>query len=158
MALFEVPGWSVPATVSNPAATGSKKRKQPLKNDTETIHAAQINLERLVKKLKVGKEAERTRNRRKHGNKNKDSEIVGQGEGPTRQISTGKTASSSSSPKAKISNVGLSTIPNTFRSEKTKKKAGIPRSKPQPSKQAGTSGLTALQKGFKQNLEGARFR
>ncbi|RPD66708.1 hypothetical protein L226DRAFT_476515 [Lentinus tigrinus ALCF2SS1-7] len=60
MSLFEVPGWSVP---SAPVAQPSKKRKRPVSKDTddvdeaERMHAAQKNIEKLMRSLGEGMDA-----------------------------------------------------------------------------------------------------
>ena len=57
MALFEVPGWDVPAA---PVTQTSKKRKRPTAKDTddvdeaERMHAAQRNIEKLMRSLGEG--------------------------------------------------------------------------------------------------------
>ncbi|KAI0722197.1 methyltransferase-domain-containing protein [Cerioporus squamosus] len=57
MSLFEVPGWSVPAA---PVAQSSKKRKRPAAKESddvdeaERIHAAQKNIEKLMRSLGEG--------------------------------------------------------------------------------------------------------
>ncbi len=62
MSLFEVPGWNVPAA---PVAQNNKKRKRPGPKDkdsddvdeAERIHAAQKNIEKLMRSLGQGMDA-----------------------------------------------------------------------------------------------------
>ncbi|TDL29614.1 hypothetical protein BD410DRAFT_780076 [Rickenella mellea] len=50
MALFDVPGWSVP---SEPTPN-SRKRKRPSHSNSEKVQSASVNVEKLMKKLKSG--------------------------------------------------------------------------------------------------------
>lgn len=52
MSLFEVPGWSVPNDIQNASAPGSRKRKRPGSEGAEQkLQNAEVNLDKLVKKL-----------------------------------------------------------------------------------------------------------
>lgn len=53
MALFDVPGWSVPAAAQpSPSSSNTKKRKRPsAAGDPGKLQTAEINMEKLMKKL-----------------------------------------------------------------------------------------------------------
>lgn len=56
MALFDVPGWSMPAlTQPSPSSGSSKKRKRPAAGDgPDKLQSAELNLEKLMKRLEHG--------------------------------------------------------------------------------------------------------
>jgi ribosomal RNA-processing protein 8 len=157
MAHFEVPGWSVPVS----PAESPRKRKRPGNDDK--VQSVEANLDRLVKRLRrndhddsagfkqdkstrhsgeggnVGRRGKRMGKRRSQGTEvlkssNKDSIISGPL--PLQKVK-----------KRKYDEVALD---RQSSSQKPLPKGGL----------LGeiSSGLTSLQKGMKQSLEGARFR
>jgi ribosomal RNA-processing protein 8 len=161
MAHFEVPGWSVPVS----PAGSPRKRKRPGSDDK--VQSVEANLDRLVKRLRrndhededdsagikpykstryrsgegesVGQRGKRMGKRRSQGaevfkSPNKDSIISGPL--PLQKVK-----------KRKYGEVALD---RQSSSQKSISKGGL----------LGeiSSGLTSLQKGMKQSLEGARFR
>ncbi|GBE79347.1 25S rRNA (adenine(645)-N(1))-methyltransferase [Sparassis crispa] len=73
MALFEVPGWSVPSTLVSDGPHSARKRKRVPAQDGDRVSGAVVNFEKLMKKLAAGsgtgKEAERPRGNAKRKNK-----------------------------------------------------------------------------------------
>lgn len=148
MALFEVPGWSVQAA---PSPAISKKRKRGASTD-DKLHSAETNLDKFVKKfISQTSYAEAfQKKKQKHGNK-RESPI-----GPDSQ------------PPGTVKNSKEGTERNSAKQEKRKKKQEKAKKKNKDPTKAfahgtssidhGVAGLTSLQKGMKDSLEGARFR
>jgi len=149
MALFQVPGWSVPSTL----VPASKKRKRRASHSPDDLQSAQANLEKLVRMLgddtrsgdsqpSKKKASGKARSQNNDGNR---SSQAGKG-GP----STPKDPSAPSAPKGKK---------NESKSSSTVTTSGLsrPTSKPSRSNQ-GNTGLTSMQKNMKESLGGARFR
>ncbi|KAG6832928.1 hypothetical protein H0H92_004812 [Tricholoma furcatifolium] len=150
MPLFDVPGWIVDLPpVPETSSTTSKKRKRPA-NDSCKVEAAEANLEKLVKKLKLPLSTDTSPNTRKGKNKANDDHPVSakpkkrKHKKPEEVTEQGKQ---NLAPK-------LSGSAPVEKSQRGDKKHGSGTS---PSN-AATSGLTALQKGMKESLDGARFR
>ncbi|KAH8106071.1 methyltransferase-domain-containing protein [Cristinia sonorae] len=175
MALFEVPGWSVPDA---PVATGSKKRKRPA-NDGDKLHTAEINMERLMSKLGDGpRKAAENKSTKKKNKKQK-----GKQSGPQQdaaESSTGPCAKATvSDPPSKKpkpnSPAGAPLVhkdkPSTSKAAKKNKKRSSEsateivavRTAPLPKASHSTngssrSGLTKMQAKLQDSLHGARFR
>ncbi len=68
MALFDVPGWSVPSDAQPTSTANAKKRKRPSGAGVDKLHAAEINLDKLMKQLDqpVGQDSKR----KKKGSRN----------------------------------------------------------------------------------------
>jgi hypothetical protein len=64
MALFDVPGWSIP---NEPVAVTSKKRKRASKQNLDKVQSAATNVERLMEQLAASPAAENTRHELKEG-------------------------------------------------------------------------------------------
>ncbi|TFK93555.1 hypothetical protein K466DRAFT_537845 [Polyporus arcularius HHB13444] len=103
MSLFEVPGWNVPAA---PVAQNNKKRKRPGPKDkdsddvdeAERIHAAQKNIEKLMRSLGQGMDAldgdasaTVPKKKQKHEGKEKASKAVDK-QGKKQEQQRGRTA------------------------------------------------------------------
>lgn len=173
MALFEVPGWSVPSVAPSKS---SQKRKRPT-NDGEKIQSAEINMEKLMSKFRGGKGADADSPRAHKRRKGPATDAEERGEGSTRpQRAKGiaewgfgrkeKTSTSMISGPKKLKGKKeqaksidrVSSVPNSTRTKSPPPalvnftfKAKVP---PSPA----TPGLTTLQNEMKHSLDGARFR
>jgi ribosomal RNA-processing protein 8 len=171
MALFEVPGWSVPSMAPSKS---SQKRKRPV-NDGEKIQSAEINMDKLMSKFRGDKGADADSPRAHKRRKGPATDAEKKGEGSSRpQRSKGiaewglgrkeKTSTSMISGPKKLKGKKehtksidrASSIPNSTR---TKSPPAAPvnftfKAKVPPA----TPGLTALQNEMKHSLDGARFR
>ncbi|KAI0053072.1 hypothetical protein FA95DRAFT_1552962 [Auriscalpium vulgare] len=169
MALFQVPGWSVPAA----PVTESKKRKRPA-HDTATpekITTAQVNVEKLMKRLSGGGErAQKNTKRTERPPRDKKSNLA---------VRTGEGTEVKESGRQKERRTKRSAVGNHPAADATTRPPINPPSKKKPKKSRDKDGprhaaaqspnyeqaettpaakLTTLQSGMKQNLEGARFR
>lgn len=54
MALFEVPGWSIPSVARPTSQPRKRKRPGANSNDSEKMQSAEVNIEKLMKKLDSG--------------------------------------------------------------------------------------------------------
>ncbi|KAG1753879.1 methyltransferase-domain-containing protein [Suillus paluster] len=163
MALFEVPGWSVPtAPVSILAQSTSKKRKRPAAQDADKMQSAEVNLDKLMQKLgSVGNRED------KQGPKKKKKKQ----ERTTRAPDTKGAHATSNKATEKVSSPhggsieqpvkGVSGLRKKVKQKKSlKHDAGKPEQRPRNVSPAvdEVPGLTSLQKGMKESLDGARFR
>ncbi|KAF8665695.1 hypothetical protein AX16_000148 [Volvariella volvacea WC 439] len=168
MPLFDVPGWTVPTAPVAEQSSGQSKKRKRSSAEPERLLQAEVNLDKLVKKIKGG--------------------AFGGGAG-------GDGVSGSSGPKASVTSKGkkgesvLVANGGPDHGENGKQLISRPKplkpvdkSSPQPSNRSEsghhrkdssstsrslslrrsidgkTSNLTALQQGMKQSLDGARFR
>ncbi|KAJ3992817.1 ribosomal RNA-processing protein 8 [Lentinula boryana] len=161
MPLFDVPGWSVPADpLTEP---NSRKRKRPASETGSAqsrVHSAEINLEKLVKKL-TRKRDEDESNVSKFNAASSHSKSK-----PLRKKQVSRTITdmdkkniSLPMPLMKASEratkkVKQSHDPRLFESEESSKKE----LEQSHNDSDSSSGLTSMQKNMKQKLEGARFR
>lgn len=157
MALFDIPGWSVTtAPVTETSKTESKKRKRP-SSESDRLQSAELNLEKLVKRLK-GKPAS-----------NRD--VVPPREAKTstgkkKEKKRGKNAGASEETKKTISRPkplkaaekGSIPSPRANKKIKTNHEATETASSTNITFVSQEAGLTARQQGMKQSLDGARFR
>lgn len=152
MALFDVPGWSVPGA---PVAVPSKRRKPP--QDLDQMQAATVNVEKLMKrlateqthaqtkgdhsKLSAGADAhEPPKKKRRHvKDKARQSQTPARGDG---EQNTSRKKRKDGQKKTRGDKVTSSPSP-------------VP---PHPTPQPSGNALTTLQRGMKQSLDGARFR
>jgi ribosomal RNA-processing protein 8 len=163
MALFQVPGWSMPAApVSALSQSTSKKRKRPATQEVDKVQSVEVNLDKLMQKLGRDHEDEQ-------GPKKKKSK---HGKTPQGMDTRDESATSSKGKKKNPSSLGVvalsvaeSSKPPTKVKQKKKKKpvaekASSSEQQPRNTSPAadGVSGLTSLQKGMKESLDGARFR
>jgi len=162
MALFDVPGWAVSATpVAEQPNRFTKKRKRP-SVDGEKAHASEVNLEKLVKKLK-------------DGTPGRDGERRGTDTSNVPGTSKSKQRKSKKKEKAKLVEERKQTIslPKPLKpvdrssiSPSLTKRIELKHERKESSHsilgrksvEVDGSGLTALQQGMKQSLDGARFR
>lgn len=144
---------------------GSRKRKRP-PSDTGSsesrIHSAEVNLEKLVKKL-TGKRDDRASKSFKSNNSSSDSKFN------SRQKKKQSQPAADVDKKKNIS-LPMPLMTTTERAAKKAKRSHEIRSQaskdslPNHSDQANedsaesSSGLTSMQKNMKQKLDGARFR
>ncbi|KAG2158824.1 methyltransferase-domain-containing protein [Suillus bovinus] len=166
MALFEVPGWSVPtAPVSKSAQSTSKKRKRPVSQDADMMQSVEVNLDKLMRKLgSVGKHQEDKQGPKKK--KKNHGKTTGGLDAKVEHTTSNKgkeKVSSSSSGSIKENAVKQSVKGGSgLRKQKKNLKPDSGKSEPQPQNVSPTanevSGLTSLQKGMKESLDGARFR
>jgi len=168
MPLFDVPGWSVTsAPVPEPSTQVSKKRKRPSGNDSNKIHSAELNLEKLVKRLKgnAGTHDNGRRKSRKSGVNagNASGEVVRNRERKAKTVQEKKKIISH--PKPFKAAEKASTLPSPHTAKKVKTRHDVKLSSTfsvmptrQPGEEDSASGLSVLQKGMKQSLDGARFR
>jgi ribosomal RNA-processing protein 8 len=165
MALFEVPGWSMTSAPAPAPSAVSKKRKRPPGKDADSLHSAEINLEKLVKSLQkadpggnVKKKSKRKEKRvsQKAGENNQRGKVVDgspSGRENAKSVSSPKTlkplkqTQSSADPPVKARKKDIS---DASSAAETAKPAS-------PTKDSGAS-LTKLQKSMKSSLDGARFR
>jgi ribosomal RNA-processing protein 8 len=166
MTLFEVPGWSVTtALVPESSTQTSKKRKRPGNDGSDSrIQSAELNLEKLVKRLKgnAGMDDNSRRNSTKHGVK-AGSSLGRIDRKRERKIKTGDVKKKSISRPRPLKGPGKassSSSPRPTKKVKTSHDAtenlSVMAAK-QPEKDSA-SGLTVLQRGMRQSLYGARFR
>ncbi|KIK65394.1 hypothetical protein GYMLUDRAFT_219386 [Collybiopsis luxurians FD-317 M1] len=160
MPLFDVPGWSVPA---DPVLeSGSRKRKRPPSESSDSrVHSAEINLEKLVRKLTGKRDEDSTNNsdpkdsksrRQRKKKKQEHHQPTLDNDDKKKSISLPMplmTASERAAKKAKRSHDNGSQLSET---------SLIKHLEPTNEDDRSSSGLTSMQKGMKQKLEGARFR
>ncbi|KAF9815553.1 hypothetical protein IEO21_04553 [Rhodonia placenta] len=157
MALFDVPGWGVPgAPVAE--AQNSRKRKRPSAPNGDKVATATVNLEKLMRKLDPVGDTSRpvsTKNQRsKKAKARRTSPERPRKKEPPQKRTREETSSSPHDPpsrkktKKNANAKGESQGPAASMSAKPSKGAP-PKSK---------EGLTVLQAGMKNSLEGARFR
>ncbi|KAG6817204.1 hypothetical protein H0H87_011562 [Tephrocybe sp. NHM501043] len=157
MPLFDVPGWAVGAPPIAETSTGtSKKRKRPVAYEPYDLKAAEANIEKLIKNLKLPS-AEAPPSAKK-------KTLAASDDGKTEIRKPKKTK------KAKIAVAEEKTRPTPAKPIKSKKREKDHTSTEQSkrtikkdpsvnaSSQSKADGLTALQKGMKESLDGARFR
>ncbi|KAJ7904385.1 putative uracil phosphoribosyltransferase [Mycena olivaceomarginata] len=170
MPLFDVPGWSVAsAPVAESAmVAGSKKRKRP-SEDTESLE--QIDLQKLVKKArKTDSEADDASTVSRGANRVKalGKSLVKKTVDRKRQRKKGQQMIAENEREREKSQAMTSSSSSSSLARPTKRASRVqepPADKPLPTipedsvpATASTAGLTALQKGMKRSLDGARFR
>ena len=157
MALFDVPGWSIP---NEPVAVTTKKRKRASKQNIDKVQSAATNLETLMEQLAASPTAENTRHEGKTG------DVPADGDRPPKKRRHVKRNKTQQSPTPAAVQDGESYKASRKKGKKDKREER-PGEKatatPSPTKSRltpesrGTS-LTSLQHGMKQSLDGARFR
>ena len=179
MALFEVPGWSVPSAAPmapSSSSSHSKKRKRPTGDkhqDADKISTAAANVEQLIAKLGSGADGEKeTPKNKKQKTKAKANPKAQEPKTSVqkKERSTSKQQQTKST-KHSVQEPSDETSPSLSSSPKGKGKQSKPRDKrkdagaPSKATVADTeaspdthSSLTALQSKMKNSLEGARFR
>ncbi|KAF9075977.1 methyltransferase-domain-containing protein [Rhodocollybia butyracea] len=164
---FDVPGWSMSADPVPEA--GSRKRKRPTSDTgSETrVHSSEINLEKLVKKLtkkrdedesrvdaaksNTGSQSSQSQRKKKKRNQAASAEVDKKSISLPMPLMTSeraaKKAKQSHDARKQASKESLSKQQSASNDNLTVKSNDEP-----------SSGLTSMQKGMKQKLEGARFR
>jgi len=164
MALFDVPGWAVPATpVAEQPNRLTKKRKRP---SLDGVLPTEINLEKLVKKLKDG-----TPGRDGQGRSTDTSNVPGTSKSKQRKskkkkekakrVEERKQTISLPKPLKPVDRTSISPpLPKRSESKHERKESSSTYHSilGRKSVEAHGSSLTALQQGMKQSLDGARFR
>ena len=158
MALFDVPGWSVP---DDPVAVTPQKRKRTSKSDSNKIRSATVNVERVMEQL-AARPGPAAVSPQKEDNNRGLSTGGGRPSKKKRRHVEGNKSQQAPTPTA-IQQV------ETHRTPKKKRKKGGPK-ETSGDKTAGSqspssrlaseahSTLTSLQHDMKQSLDGARFR
>ncbi|KAL4075992.1 methyltransferase-domain-containing protein [Scleroderma yunnanense] len=159
MALFQVPGWSVPSAPVPVHAT-SKKRKRRASQSPDDLQSAQANLEKLVKILgDNSSKGDSRRSKKKSSGKaeSQQNDVDGgrsqarKGDPPTPKAPSSKDTSGASKKRNKKQKASKNSSSATA--------SGLSGSTPKASGFAhGNSGLTSMQKNMKESLDGARFR
>jgi ribosomal RNA-processing protein 8 len=159
MALFDVPGWSIP---NEPVAVTSKKRKRASKQNFDKVQSAVTNVETLMEQLAASPTAVNTRHEGKSG------DVSAAGDRPPkekrRRVKRNKYSQQSPAPAAVQDDETHKASRKKGKKEKRKEKSGekatvtsSPTETHPPPESCNTS-LTSLQHGMKQSLDGARFR
>ncbi|KIJ70248.1 hypothetical protein HYDPIDRAFT_104934 [Hydnomerulius pinastri MD-312] len=168
MALFEVPGWSMPSAPIS-AQTSSKKRKRPGSQNSNLLHSAETNLDKLIETLGEGagaNDGERhgTKKKKKKHDKLSSQPNNNQVRPPptaSKKLAAAKDPGPSASPTP-TSNTDSS--PKKKSKRKKSKATDVDRSGPSdqspkaPKPAQNNTGLTSLQRNMKESLDGARFR
>jgi len=159
MPLFDVPGWSVKTTpVEESSLHVSKKRKRPI-SDPSKLHAAEINLDKLVERLKTSSAS--LTGRRKSANQvtsGAPSKTLYTGQKLKKKSNTEDVRSSTLPPKSSKTVGGLN-VSSPRQLKKRRVNNDIDKSiSGRTLQRRSKSSLTALQLGMKQSLDGARFR
>ncbi|KAI0291704.1 methyltransferase-domain-containing protein [Russula brevipes] len=156
MALFDVPGWSIP---DDPVAVTSKKRKRAPKRDSDKVQSATVNVEKLMAGLAASPVTESP-----HRGKNGRGRVSTGGDRPPPQKRKRSNLQSPAPTAAAVQDNG------TRRASKKEKKKDRRKTVPEDTANASPppssshpppesrSTLTSLQHGMKQRLDGARFR
>ncbi|KAH7887886.1 putative uracil phosphoribosyltransferase [Phlebopus sp. FC_14] len=158
MALFEVPGWSMP---SPPVSAKKRKRGHSLQN-SDQLRAAEANVEKLIHSLDAGKntpDAPNQKKKRKHdrGHSQLDKDLA-TSSAPLVTFPSVKLCRTENGGGASVNKKKRKGKPNST-VEEDRTGPSLPRSKASTSTQNDNdSGLTSLQKGMRVSLNGARFR
>ncbi|KAF9469016.1 methyltransferase-domain-containing protein [Collybia nuda] len=166
MAFFDIPGWTVSTSpVAESSQTKvSKKRKRP-PNDSDKLQSAEINLDKLVRKLKwkdgtdtrsPGGSEKKKVSRKAEMKREKKSKV---------QMVDSETKKKTISRPMPLKAVDRTSVSSERPAKRQKMKPVVIEASSTSSlsttKNAdggSSTGLTALQKGMKQSLDGARFR
>ncbi len=155
MALFDVPGWSVPGA---PVAVPSKKRKRPSKQGLDHIQSATVNVEKLMERLATEQTPARTKG--DHGG----GVSADAGQPPKKKRKRVKDHEVQQSHTPARGDGEQSTPKKKKRKDGQKKTGGDkvtsspPPASSHPPSEPSRDALTSLQRGMKQSLDGARFR
>lgn len=161
MALFDVPGWSIP---DEPVAVMPKKRKRASKQNLDKVQSAATNMERLMEQLAASPAAENTQHELKEG---KSGGVSADGdrspEKKRRHIKRNKSQQSptpAAVPEDETHKASRKNRKKDKRKERSGEKATVMLSPTEnrPPPESRSTSLTSLQYGMKQSLDGARFR
>jgi ribosomal RNA-processing protein 8 len=158
MALFDVPGWSIPG---EPVAVTSKKRRRASKQNFDKVQSAATNVETLMEQLAASPAAENTRYEGKSGDVSADGDRAPKKK--RRRVKRNKSQQSPTPdavPEDETNKTSRKTRKKDKRKEKSGEKATVTPSptETRPPPESHSTSLTNLQHGMKQSLDGARFR
>jgi len=156
MTLFEVPGWSVTGEPVPDSPSRSKKRKRSSNDSSDKGHLPDLNIDKLVKRLKGHKSdhgASSPGNVKKDKKEKKSEQLKEQErEEKKKSISLPKPLKSATQEQSKSSTVAhLQKKHRNTRSSVESAPAAV-------QSPAGGEALTTMQKSMKQSLDGAKFR
>ena len=160
MALFDVPGWSIP---NEPVTVTSKRRKRASKQNLDKVQSAATNVERLMEQLAASPAAENMRHELKE---DKSGGVSADGDRPPekkRRRVKRKKSQQSPTPAAVQENETNKASRKKRKKDKREENSGekatvIPPTETRPPPESHSTSLTSLQHGMKQSLDGARFR
>jgi ribosomal RNA-processing protein 8 len=173
--LFDVPGWSVaePTASGSKSEKSSKKRKRPTSDTSSKLLSAELNLEKLMDKLREstkpdqGQKAESSSKfslgKSKKGKKQSQDKSKSQPEVPlAREISLPKPLQ----PTGRLSKEKRRSFQDSRpeKRQKVRHSVDAPQALPPPRTQSKSASpdseanLTVMQKSMRASLEGAKFR
>lgn len=183
MSLFEVKGWDAPTQAGIVGSAARSKKRKRSASDAGRVQSAQVNVEKLMRKVEKG--VIRSRNEQKKGQRNQrraevthsmetsgDYQTKSPGEEARVKVQTQKKKNRKGETTSKVMN-SSNTIKTSPSKRARKSSSGISLSShlkhdmddaPSPDqRKAGRSteppsGLTSLQASMKGSLDGARFR
>ncbi len=163
MALFDVPGWSVP---NEPVAVSSRKRKRASKQNVDKVQSATANVERLMEQLAASPAAENTRHGLKEGQEGKSPGVSADGDRPhgKKRRPVKRNKSQQSPTPAAVQEHERHKASRKRKKDKRRETLGekvtetLSPMKSRPLPESRDIPLTSLQHGMKQSLDGARFR
>ncbi|KAF4602215.1 25S rRNA (adenine645-N1)-methyltransferase [Pleurotus pulmonarius] len=160
MALFEVPGWTVPsAPISNAPTSSSRKRKR---HNPDAGVAQPINLDKLMRKIPKTNEAEAVSeatgdtkpSKKARSKRDRKTQSKGKAAASTSTTAAPKKAKKTA-PRAVAADIQAG--PSTPKKKQKQQKDAA--EEPKLSKKSKAEGqLTTLQDRMRQSLDGARFR
>ncbi|PAV20800.1 ribosomal rna-processing 8 [Pyrrhoderma noxium] len=161
MALFEVPGWSVPADMHPVTSQNARKRKRPVPETTSKLQTAEVNVEKLMKSIDNSRELGNRKNDKK---KIKVATTSGKDGGPDHNLSDQKTHTTSRSNDEHKKSKGLKKNTQEKKSRDIAEKKSRPQSDigekklVENAQQSRDTHLTGLQSKMKDRLVGSKFR
>lgn len=161
MALFEVPGWSVPADMHPVTSQNARKRKRPVPETTSKLQTAEVNVEKLMKSIDNSRELGNRKNDKK---KIKVTTTSGKDGGPDHNLPDRKTHTTSRSNGEHKKSKGLKKTTQEKKSRDIAEKKNRPQSDISEKKlvenaqQSKDTHLTGLQSKMKDRLVGSKFR
>lgn len=152
MSLFEVPGWSVSGEPVSESQSHSKKRKRSSNDGNFKGHLPDLNIDKLVKRLK-GHKSDHGASSTGNGKKDKDkNEQEQQREDKKKSISLPKPLKPATQEQPEPSTV------SRLRKKDRKTRSSVESAPAMMQSSAGGDALTTMQKNMKQSLDGAKFR
>lgn len=155
MTLFEVPGWSVPGEPVPESSSHSKKRKRSSNDGNDKGHLPDLNIDKLVKRLKGHKSDHGASNpgSGKMDKKDKNEQLKEQQrEDKKKSISLPKPLKPTTQEQPESSAVAR------LRKKQRKTRSSVESAPATLQSPAGGDALTTMQKSMKQSLDGAKFR
>ncbi|KAF8351317.1 methyltransferase-domain-containing protein [Amanita rubescens] len=150
MTLFEVPGWSVTGEPVPDSPSRSKKRKRFSNDSSDKGHLPDLNIDKLVKRLK-GHKSDHGASSPGSGKKDKKEQLKEQErEEKKKSISLPKPLKSATQEQSKSSTAA--------RLKHRKTRSSVESAPAALQSSAGGEALTTMQKSMKQSLDGAKFR